>query len=773
VVKFNWAKYKKKEKEKKSKMNESKPLVTNSTDIPEYLERFVLFLNVYYQLFIIIVGLLGNSITIIVFSRLKKIAKTKFYLISLALSDICFLALLLVRYLDMNGYIYTVSKSSLICKLSVYLGYNLAFISCGLVLAFTVEKLISIRFPLLNNQLNSCKSSSKIIIAPFILFSALFYSYSLYFYDLDNGNCVAVNGQIVEEINFIDSVLTFCIPFLGILIMNVIIIRTLKRSNFNFISKTSTNRHFSYDGNGNNPSGIYRNKRSYIEDGIDVGLGAANSDMAGMDMQLHSYNNRSSGCGHEAEAARSRIKSTSSESATSRTAASSRLMALLAACRRSRKSAKYNEPKSNHESRKDSDFQEFINRRSIAACQKRTGSFLIGSRHGPSRSRSRSHSRSPAPATSNTAAAISVNNNNNSSASNKSNISSAYTGSNHHMCNRNANSNLIKCEHKTSGSGGCASGGPCAEHIAMNEMSKMCSKSVRKPTKCKCFSSIRSYKSIKPKYIFSFKVNNNNTNNNNSSSSHNGRSSGVHDSLAATDDMQMNVNNDTATHKCDNEQESPQFSSVSRLSRHQQQQQPVKSRKSVQHSSVSSMAIDSARNSFARTPLSSKKRGKRAVGSSNDETTVNAAGSRYHWRAMSSSLRSNFKRQMNSSINSSTNSTNQQNFNRSSMQVAGPRFLSHKITKMLIIVSSTFLVLNLPIHLFNIYVYIRFKFNLNSSASLTSLEYAAYDIVTHIFSTSFSCNFLLYSISGKKFRTELKMFVYKLFNLKRRRRSHL
>jgi hypothetical protein len=92
---------------------------------------------------------------------------------------------------------------------------------------------------------------------------------------------------------------------------------------------------------------------------------------------------------------------------------------------------------------------------------------------------------------------------------------------------------------------------------------------------------------------------------------------------------------------------------------------------------------------------------------------------------------------------------------RTSFRIGGPKTnsVSRRVTKMVIFVSLVFLMLNLPIHLYNIFISVRVYCDRNPD--LTVWEAFANEITQAIFYTSFSCNFLLYSISGATFRTEI------------------
>jgi hypothetical protein len=218
------------------------------------LENLTHFLNTYYKLFVIIFGIVGNSICIFIFwrSKLAHSNRTSFYLICLAISDIAFLLVLIVQYLDETKVFLSISKIGLVCKVVIYLGYVINFVSLSLVLAFTVQRLCSICFPLkyFNRKI---ESNSKLIVAVFIFLGCLLYSYPFYIYhvsDISSTNstvemcCLPREGSedSAEIFNFVDSLITLVFPFCAIVAMNLIMIKTLKNSSYNFIIRTSSTK---------------------------------------------------------------------------------------------------------------------------------------------------------------------------------------------------------------------------------------------------------------------------------------------------------------------------------------------------------------------------------------------------------------------------------------------------------------------------------------------------------------------------------------------------
>lgn len=257
---------------------------SNEQSSQTILSTIAQFLNSYYIMFIIVVGLIGNSITIVIFWRttLTHTKKTSFYLISLALSDIGFLVILFFKYWDDHQVLMTFSKHGIACKLSVYLGYIFNFLSCSLIFTFTLQRLFVICFPLRVNFLN-LERGSKILVVLLFLFACLFYGVTLFMFDIkthhqDNSTkiCTAKDGsdQQVEQFNFLDSLFTLIIPFFGLLIMNAIIIKTLKKSSYNFVVRTSNN-HYTFEPNNSLNTVNRKNSENLhkIQDGVSTGAG--------------------------------------------------------------------------------------------------------------------------------------------------------------------------------------------------------------------------------------------------------------------------------------------------------------------------------------------------------------------------------------------------------------------------------------------------------------------------------------------------------------------
>lgn len=147
------------------------------------------------------------------------------------------------------------SEVTIICRLLVYTNFLFNFISCSIVLTFTVQRLCSICFPLRFNS-SVLQRRSKYFFFLLILCGILIYTPVLFIFEARENKCTSINeyGQLLQLFSFVDALFTLIIPFLGLVIMNIMIIRTLRNSNYDFINRTSSNRHFSFEPPNHTPN---------------------------------------------------------------------------------------------------------------------------------------------------------------------------------------------------------------------------------------------------------------------------------------------------------------------------------------------------------------------------------------------------------------------------------------------------------------------------------------------------------------------------------------
>ncbi|XP_031347093.1 neuropeptides capa receptor-like [Photinus pyralis] len=204
---------------------------TNATTLHEF--SAIELVQLYYTPILVYLGTIGNALSMVVFfkTKLKKLSSS-YYLASLALSDSVFLLSLFVVWLNMVDVNWFNQHG--VCQLMVYLTGACSFLSVWLVLAFTVERFIAVRYPLLRQSVCTV-SRAKMIISILVVLSILIFSPLLLFAR------VQVVPQKTTELctidsdfenfatvfNIIDTAVTFVIPVFVIVILNTCISRTI------------------------------------------------------------------------------------------------------------------------------------------------------------------------------------------------------------------------------------------------------------------------------------------------------------------------------------------------------------------------------------------------------------------------------------------------------------------------------------------------------------------------------------------------------------------
>lgn len=204
----------------------------------EVIENVLRSVQFYYMPILVYLGSLGNCLSMIVFfgTNLCRYSSSV-YLGALAISDTGFLISVFVVWLDMLEV--SLFDRPGFCQFFIYLTTLCSFTSVWLVVAFTVERFIAVRYPLYRQSVCTVArariivalltGSAAILCSPVLWFSALVVQYN------EKGN-VTECGHLTEGLeswatvyNAIDTVLTFAIPFTVIIILNVLIARAVYR----------------------------------------------------------------------------------------------------------------------------------------------------------------------------------------------------------------------------------------------------------------------------------------------------------------------------------------------------------------------------------------------------------------------------------------------------------------------------------------------------------------------------------------------------------------
>ncbi len=182
---------------------------------------------------IILVGLIGNVFSLLVFMKtyLSRLSLS-IYMVTLSVSDSMFLITLFVmwlEYLDIRAF-----HQHGMCQLVIYVSYCSAFLSAWCVVSFSVERFIAICLPLRRPEMCTSSRATKVVTVLGML-SLVIYSPSLW-----ASGITLVRGQYqmctpymdgyagtVTVLLYMDTLLTFILPFISIVVLNSIIIHRI------------------------------------------------------------------------------------------------------------------------------------------------------------------------------------------------------------------------------------------------------------------------------------------------------------------------------------------------------------------------------------------------------------------------------------------------------------------------------------------------------------------------------------------------------------------
>jgi hypothetical protein len=195
----------------------------------------------------VIFGLIGNFLSIIVFSRKALRSRScSMYFLALSMSDICVLLGYTFENLLFNGYGIQLLSNAFMCKSVIFLIYASTDISNYLLTLAAIDRCILVSYR--TAQYRFCrKFIAKLLITFVILLFSLINSHFLYGFRVDaNGLCLPrstdyIHFYVHHYDSYIDIIKTVLIPFLIIFICNIFIILRLSRKQ-NLLSQTSNKR---------------------------------------------------------------------------------------------------------------------------------------------------------------------------------------------------------------------------------------------------------------------------------------------------------------------------------------------------------------------------------------------------------------------------------------------------------------------------------------------------------------------------------------------------
>lgn len=126
------------------------------------------FLTHYYLPAVVLVGGIGNILSVIVFykTKLKKLSSS-YYLAALGISDTCFLICAFVSWLNYINI--NIFNKNYFCQFFTFTSGLCSFLSVYFVVAFTVERFIAVLYPLKRQTMCTVKRACTVLIGLFFL----------------------------------------------------------------------------------------------------------------------------------------------------------------------------------------------------------------------------------------------------------------------------------------------------------------------------------------------------------------------------------------------------------------------------------------------------------------------------------------------------------------------------------------------------------------------------------------------------------------------------
>lgn len=203
------------------------------------------FFHQYYIPFIILLGLVGNLLSCIVFLNTHlRIRSSSYYLAALATADFGFLVTLLLVWLN-NTLGWKVFNKDGWCETLVYVSAVCSSLSVWLIVAFTVERFIAVQYPLHRPHICTI-ARAKAIVLVLVILALASHSYSFVtagvVLNRDGEEYCDLKVEYLETmkiISIIDSIASLIAPLVLIIVMNTMIMRNLLRFSRRF-KETST-----------------------------------------------------------------------------------------------------------------------------------------------------------------------------------------------------------------------------------------------------------------------------------------------------------------------------------------------------------------------------------------------------------------------------------------------------------------------------------------------------------------------------------------------------
>lgn len=194
--------------------------------LPTAFQQTMWYLNLYFTPVIILIGLIGNLLSMLVFTftHVQRLSAS-IYLSSLAVADVLFLIVLAIAWVDRRLGI-TAFVIEGWCQFVVYVTHVAGFMAVWTVLSFTAERYIITYHPHKKDVWCTRRRATMVVVG-LTLFALLFYSYVIWTYDIirfgGHTACSPVprHHEINNILTSIDTIIACAVPSVVIVILNI------------------------------------------------------------------------------------------------------------------------------------------------------------------------------------------------------------------------------------------------------------------------------------------------------------------------------------------------------------------------------------------------------------------------------------------------------------------------------------------------------------------------------------------------------------------------
>ena len=199
---------------------------------------------VFYSPVMSVFGLCGNALTAaVMFQSHNRLVSSCIYMGCLAVADMLPLLINLSKFF--TDILFPLSESRLFCQITEFIRIWGSLVSTWIIVAMTIERSMVIMFPLKSKQLQNPRRSYGIVVSIMVLSGLARVTRTIFFIDsfpTGTGSrfcAISIDDLIGEIERWTDATLSCYIPFAVLLVLNILIISSVRKSRKDFMGNAT------------------------------------------------------------------------------------------------------------------------------------------------------------------------------------------------------------------------------------------------------------------------------------------------------------------------------------------------------------------------------------------------------------------------------------------------------------------------------------------------------------------------------------------------------